>query len=102
MIKLKTKLHLDLRSVILLPKCYVLFKAFLYALRSIVAPPPTPPATCRRSSLQSADGVTEKSTADYICYTLHEQNRQLKLAAVVIEAKADDVCVRNAIAQLMG
>ena len=62
----------------------------------------SPPNESRRSSLQSADGVTEKSSADYVCYTLYEHDSKLKLAAVVIEVKTDDVHVPSAVAQLMG
>lgn len=56
----------------------------------------------RRSSLASADKVTEKSTEDYICYTLHQQDSELKLTAVIIEAKSDATYHRNAVVQLMG
>ena len=56
--------------------------------------------TTRRDSMASANKVTEKSTADYICYTLHHTST--KLAAVIIETKTDFNYTPNAIAQLMG
>ena len=63
----------------------------------------TPTEVTRRSSLASGDVVTEKSTADYICYTLHHQGtRELKLAVVVMEMKTDNNYSHSSIAQLMG
>lgn len=65
----------------------------------------TPTAgTTRRSSFTSADGITEKSSTDYVCYTIHRQDQysQLNLAAVIVEAKSDSHYSSNAIAQLMG
>ena len=65
----------------------------------------TPTAgTTRRSSVSSADGVTEKSVPDYVCYTIHQQNQhsQLKLAAVVVKAKCDANYNANAVAQVIG
>ena len=75
---------------------------FLCVEERLKSPHLSSPSVCRRSSLQSGDGVTEKSAPDYIFYTLHEQDSQLKLAAVVIEAKTDDAHVPSAVAQLMG
>ena len=51
--------------------------------------------------MTSADKISEKSTADYICYTLHHTTN-MKLAAVIIETKTDFNYTDNAIAQLMG
>ena len=63
----------------------------------------TPTEVTRCSSLASGDVVTERSTADYICYTLHHQDtRELKLAAVVMEMKTDNNYSHSSIAQLMG
>ena len=44
--------------------------------------------TTRRDSMASANKITEKSTADYICHTLHHTT-DMKLAAVIIETKTD-------------
>lgn len=46
----------------------------------------------RRSCLQSVEGITEKSTVDYICYTLHQQDDKMELAAIIIENKTDMKC----------
>ena len=63
---------------------------------------PTAEATSR-SSLPSGDIVTEKSMADYICYTLHHQDtHELKLVAVVMEMKTDSNYSYSSIAQLIG
>ena len=52
----------------------------------------------------SSDQVTEKSSSDYFCYTLHQQSEDshIKLAAVIVEAKTNASYSSNAIAQLLG
>ena len=51
-----------------------------------------------------SDQVAEKSSADYVCYTLHHQFEDscINLAAVIIEVKTDANHTSNAIAQLLG
>ena len=60
--------------------------------------------TTRRSSWASGEGVSEKSCADYICYTLHhqEEGSELKLAAVILEAKTNAKFSHDSVAQLLG
>ena len=68
-----------------------------------MAPPVVGVGTSSTGSIFS-DQVAEKSSADYVCYTLHHQFEDscIKLAAVIIEVKTDANHTSNAIAQLLG
>ena len=55
-------------------------------------------------SLGCADQVSEKSSSDFICYTLHQQyeGSHIKLVVVIVEVKTNASFHINAVAQLLG